>query len=269
MNLIEISLNEFLIYILVLLRMGGVVVFAPFLGGEDLPQRARIGIVVFLALATYHRAEATLGGMALPLSLFELAGLAAREVLVGVSLGYGSSLVFSGVQLAGELVGQQIGFTLANVLDPVMEEEVGLISFFKFTLAIAVFLALNLHLLLLKVLALSYEFVGLGGAVLHTRFLDQLLEMFGGIWRTALEVGGPVLIVMLMVSIVVGVLSRTMPQLNLLVIGLPTRTMVGLFVLSVAMYPVIDGAGQLCGQMLFDVELLIRYLGPGPAGPGF
>ncbi|MBN1257354.1 MAG: flagellar biosynthetic protein FliR, partial [Planctomycetes bacterium] len=248
MNLVDITLNEFLILVLVLLRMSGVVVFAPFFGGENLPQRARIGLVVFLSIIAYPMAMKTLHGMALPLSLIDLSFLAMREILVGAALGYGGSLVFTGAQLAGELIGQQVGFTLANVVDPMLEQEIGIISFLQFTLAIVVFISLNLHLVLVKILALSYDVVGLGGALLRWEFFNYLSDMFGRIWSAAIELAGPVLLVMLLVSVVVGFLTRTMPQLNIIVIGLPSRTLIGLLALCFVARPFILSMGRLCEQ---------------------
>lgn len=262
MNPVELSLNEFLVYILVLLRMSGLVVFAPFFGGENFPRVARIGLAAFLALTAYHRAEVTLGGMPLPLSLIDLGFLALREVLVGAAFGYGASLIFSAAQLAGELVGQQMGISLANVVDPVMDQEVGIISFFQFTLAIAVFLALDLHLVVLKLLGMSYSLVGLGRATIRPELVEQLGEMFGDIWTGAVQLGAPMLLVMLLVSVVVGFLVRTMPQLNIIVVGLPSRVFVGLLVLSFVMRPFTYTLASLLDEMLYDLQLLLQWVGP-------
>lgn len=265
MSLLDVTLNQFLVFTLILLRMGGVVVFAPFFGGDTFLRRARIGLVVFLSFCVYGRAEATLGGMDLPTSLIDLGLLAIREVLVGLAVGYAGSLVFTGAQLAGEVVGQQIGFTLANVVDPVLDQEVGIISFFQFTLGMATFLVLDLHLVFLHVLALSYEAVGLGALHLRLEFLGQLGDMFGAIWSTALILGGPVLLIMLLVGVVVGFLVRTMPQFNIIVVGLPSRVIVGVLTLGFAVDPFVRTIATLCRGMLYDVQILIQFMGPEPA----
>ncbi len=261
MDLLDLTLQEFLIFVLCLLRMAGIVVFAPFFGGEDFPRRARIGLAALLALVVYPHAAATVQGP-LQLDWWTLVVLTAREVFVGVVIGYAASLVFAGAQLAGELIGQQLGFALANVLDPFLEQEVGLISFFKFSFAIVIFLSLDLHLVLLHVLAGSYLAVGLGASVLRPELLEGVWSMFAGIWEAAVRLGGPVLLIMLLVSVVVGVLTRTMPQLNIIVIGLPLRTFVGLLALSMVARPFAEGVATLCRQMIRDVDTVVQLLGP-------
>jgi flagellar biosynthesis protein FliR len=265
LSLLDLTLNEFLIYVLVLIRMAGLVVFAPFFGGENLPQRARIGLIALLAFLVFPAAAKTFSEA--PLSLVDLGVLGLREALVGIALGFGASLVFAGAQLAGQLVGQQLGFALANVVDPMTDQQVGLISFFNFMLALVVFLGLNLHLLLLRVLAMSYDLVGLGEAVLNPDFMDDgygggLLVMFGHIWENTVQIGGPVLAIMLMVSTVVGFLVRTMPQMNIMVVGLPSRSILGLLALSLVIRPFVETVGVLSEEMIRDVQLLLRYMAP-------
>lgn len=235
--------------------------FCTFFGGENLPQRARIGLAVFLSFVVFKDAAASLSGP-LQLNWVSLGFIAAQELLVGLSVGFASGLVFSGAQLAGELIGQQVGFTLANVVDPVTESEVGIISFINFTLTIAVFLALNLHLMLIKILALSYRYVGIGKVILQKEMFGHLSYMFGEIWDYALQIGGPVLLLMLLVSVIVGFLTRTMPQLNIIAIGLPSRTVIGLLALFLAVRPILEIAGILCAQMVEDVGYLVELLGP-------
>jgi len=203
------------------------------------------------------RAGQTLAGP-LELSFVGLAALGAQELLLGLALGWAASLVFSGAQLAGELIGQQMGFALANVVDPLLEQEVGIISFFKFTLAVVIFITLKLHLLVLEILGMSYEVVGLGQSVLRIELLEQVVLMFGRIWDAALTLGGPMLLVMLLLSVVIGFLTRTMPQLNIIVIGLPSRTMIGLLALAFAVRPFMLSFQVLCERMIVDVRILLE-----------
>jgi flagellar biosynthetic protein FliR len=243
--------------------MSGLVVFAPFFGGENLLLRARIGLVIFLSFVVMPLAGSTINH-AIPLNWMDIALLAVKEFLVGAVLGYVGSLAFTGMQLAGELVGQQVGFTLANVMDPMTEQEIGIISFFAFTIGLAVFLALNFHLVFLKILALSYEVVGIGAASLTTSTISQMSYMVGQIWETCLSIGGPLLMVMLLVSIVIGFLTRTMPQLNIIVIGLPSRTLIGLLALSFGVRPMVLTMSVVFEQLMKDVEYLVGTLNAAP-----
>jgi flagellar biosynthesis protein FliR len=261
MNILNLTLQDYLIFFFCLLRMSGLIVFAPFFGGQDFPVRARIGFAVFVSFLAFPYAAQT---MSAPLALSGplLVALTAQEVFVGLVIGFAASLVFLGAQMAGELIGQQLGFSLANIFDPQLEEEVGIISFFQFSLAIVIFFMLNLHLVLLEILVNSYRVVGLGGAVLRGDLIQQIGDMFGRIWTTAIELSGPVLLVMLLVSVVVGMLARTMPQLNILSVGLPAQVFVGLLALYFGAKPFILTMGWLCRRMLDDLQIVVTVLGP-------
>lgn len=260
-SIIDVTLDQYLIFGMTLVRMSGLVVFAPFFGGEDIPKRARIGLAVMLSFIVFPIAAATVPED-MPLAWFDLAALAVRELFVGLVLGFVAGFVFAGCQLAGELAGQQIGFALANVVDPVQDQEVGIISFFKFLVALAIFLSVDLHLAVIRILVLSYEAVGVGRAVLRVETLEQVSRMFGEIWETGLRTGGPLLLVMFMVSVVVGFVSRTMPQFNIIAFGLPARSTVGMLALFIAMRPFCQAALYLCIEMVRKVDVLVLTLAP-------
>jgi flagellar biosynthesis protein FliR len=261
------ALAAYLLFGLVLIRCSGVAVFAPFFGGQQFPLRARIGLVFFFALLMYPTATAD---PVLPsqLNMPDLALLALQEISVGLVLGFISSMVFMGVQLGGQLVGQQIGFALANIVDPMIDRSVSIIGFLNMNLAVVIFLAANLHLLIIAALWKSYDYVQMGALV----FPDALSPMSAAVyWEgkrmlvVALQLAMPILLVMLLNSVVVGFLTRTMPQMNIMVLGLPLRVALGLttlmFMIPVIGFALDDGQHYLAGDKSGILYGMIRDLG--------
>lgn len=230
---VDAMLMSWLIYVLALIRASGMVIFAPFFGAQQLPTLVRVGIAAFFALLVVQSAADT---FVVPpvMNVEHLVLLAAQEMAMGLVMSFFSGLVFMGAQVAGQLVGQQIGFAMANILDPVLGQQISLIGFFNQNLALMIFLVLKLHLLLILVLKMSFAAVPIGGLVFG-HFADTLVQAGGHgaqmMFLVGLQLSMPVLLVGLMESTVEGFVTRTMPQMNIMVLGLPLRVTLGLTML--------------------------------------
>jgi len=267
-------LAGYLLFGLVLIRCSGVAVFAPFFGGRQFPVRARIGMVVFFALILYPVATQKLV-MPNTLNMADLALLAMQELSIGLVLGFLSSMVFMGAQLGGQLVGQQVGFALANVIDPTTDQQVSVIGFFNMNIAILIFLCANLHLLIIFVLKKSYGYLPIGSISLARAtvpWVESVTVEGERMMIVALQLATPILLVMLMESVVEGFITRTMPQMNIMVLGLPLRVGLGLtallFMLPVIGYALDDGLAYTAGNksgilfdMIADMDEAMRRLG--------
>jgi len=278
-----VEVNEllagYLLFGLVLIRCSGVAVFAPFFGAEQFPLRARIGLVFFFALLLYPAATqdpACLPRIPNPLNMLDLGILTLQEVSVGVVLGFLSTMVFMGTQLGGQLVGQQVGFAMANVIDPLSDSEVSLIGFLNMNLAVVIFVTANLHLLVIGILWKSYGCVPIGAlafaqapAAVNQAVMVESERMF----VVALQLAMPVLLVMLLNSVVEGFVTRTMPQMNIMVLGLPLRVALGMTALVLTLpaicYALDDGTGHslegensgILSAMLLDLADAVALLG--------
>ena len=233
----EQALDSWLLFVLVVLRVGGLTIFAPFFGGEVFYGRARLMLAAALSIIMWPAATAT---AVLPENANELAlvVLASREICLGLAIGFLSSFVFLGAQLAGEMAGQAIGLSMANVVDPTTDSEVPLIGYVQMNLAMLVFIVGKLHLLVLYIVYLSYDLVPIG--VLAPDNLPEPLARAGilqatDLFHVALQLGLPVIMITLMTNVVEGFVTRTMPQLNIMVLGMPLRMLLGSLVIFFAL----------------------------------
>ena len=268
---VDSFLMGYILFGLVLIRCSGLVVFAPFFGAEHFPAPARIGMALFFAGVLY--ASVTPRAVLPPvLNVSDLGLLALQELAIGLVLGFISSIIFMGAQLAGELISQQIGFSLANIIDPLFEQEIPILGFLKINLAIMLFLLANLHLLVILVLQKSFEHIAIGALPFSDGIASWPLNEEANYQATrmfvvALQLSMPVLLVMLLETVVEGFITRTMPQMNILVLGLPLRVALGtlalLFVMPAICKALVDardpGAGIL-GTMVQDLDVVMRVL---------
>jgi flagellar biosynthetic protein FliR len=269
-------LVAFLVFVLVLIRCGCIVLFAPFFSSELFPAMFRLLFIAAFSLLLVPTAAETAEIPAV-LDMLQLGLLAAQEFAIGMALGFLASLVFTGVQLAGEIAGQQIGFSMANVVDPMSNLEVPLLGFINMNLAMVLFLVANLHLVLIYIMMQSYQYLGIGALAPETAMdpvLRMSMEQARGLLLVGVELSVPIMLIMLMNSVVEGFITKTMPQMNIMVLGMPLRVALGVTAL-IFIYPVIcialvppdwrfnlsDMPSGAFGDMLVDMSFMVREMG--------
>lgn len=277
--LYEHWLDWSLLWFMTVLRLAGTFVLAPFFGSGMFPARAKIVIVVAFSAAMLPMAGkyALLPAQA---GALELIQIAATEMMLGLALGFLSSIVFYAAQLAGELVGQQIGLSMANVLDPMTEQEVPLIGTLQMNIAMLVFVLARLDLTVIWIHAMGFRYVGIGqlsAPAFIGATTGAAMEQLTGMYRLGLQLALPVMTVMLLASVVEGYITRTMPQMNIMVLGIPLKLAIGFFALMLTIPgvagvmmpetpefdPAVPPAGPL-GGMLLELSLWIESIAGDP-----
>jgi flagellar biosynthetic protein FliR len=218
-------------FLLVLARVAGLVLAAPVLGHLLVPLRVRAGLVIVLAgvLAPLAPPVATPGDP------WTLAGTIASESALGVLLGLVAQFVFAGVQLGGQLAGTHMGFGVANLIDPQLGQQVTVIAEWQLFLTLLAFLMLDVHHLLIRGLVASFAAAPPGSLVLAPIDAARVVSLAGELFVIAVRVAAPVLAVLLFTNAALGVLAKSIPQLNVFVVGFPLNVGVGLVVLGASL----------------------------------
>ena len=197
----------------------------PLLGTRSVPMRVRIGLSVFIAVA----AQASLPDMpAVPLDSAAALLLVVQQVLIGVSLGFAVRLVFAAVEMAGELIGLQMGLNFAGFFDPVTASQTTASSRFFGAMVGWLFIVINGHLLVIAALVNSFKAFPVGPAPFA--FIHEAMPWQWGasVFGTALWIALPMLAMLGFVNLVLGVISRVAPQINVFAVGFPITLGVGL-----------------------------------------
>ena len=153
------------------------------------------------------------------------------EVIMGLVIGYAVLLLFIGIQFAGQLAGLQMGFGIVNVIDPASHDQVSIIGQFLNILAILLMLTLDGHHIILNGLMTSFDAVPLGGVVLKAPVAQKIMVLTTEVFVIAIKVSAPIMIALFLISTAMGVLARTVPQMNVFIVGFPVQLAVGMSVL--------------------------------------
>lgn len=217
---------------LILTRISGLVLTAPVLGAREAPMRVRALLAV--AMSAVVAPLAWDAPVASPAHIAHLLTLIAGELIIGATLGLGTMIVFSGIQVAGQLMGQVSGMALGDVFNPGLNEEVHSISQLLFYVTMAVFVIVGGHRQV--VVALMDTFVALppGAAVAPAGTLDTLVNLMEQSFLLGVRAAAPALTALVLATVVLGLIARTLPQLNALALGVPLNTTVALGALAIS-----------------------------------
>jgi flagellar biosynthetic protein FliR len=218
-------------FALVLFRVAGLMVTAPMFGSSAIPARVKVAIALTIAATVFPLVAPTVpGDITLSTAVIGVAG----EMLIGLVIGLAMSLVLLGVQLAGMMIGQQAGIALASVVDPSQNETTTVVGQVYMITTMLVFFAIGGHRMLVAALLDTFTVV----PVLSFRFNETLMVMLGDLLSAAYILGiklfSPVLITLLLTTLAMGFLTRTMPQLNILSVGFALRSLAAIATAVVA-----------------------------------
>ncbi|MBN2241200.1 MAG: flagellar biosynthetic protein FliR [Acidobacteria bacterium] len=258
MPAIAITQTEILQFVAVLLRVSGVVVFAPFFGSSSFPYQVRIAfaLVTSFLLARLPPHNFVPDGLGLTGAALIIAG----EIVSGLILGLAANLVFAGIQYAGQLISLQMGFSLINLIDPQTNVESPVFSFIHNYIALLFFVLLDGHHWFLKAVSESFHTMPLGGIRIEAPLVEYVVRLSSQIFVIGLQIAGPVIVVTIITDIVVGIIGRAAPQLHILILGLPLKILVGFGCLSISLYFIPRYLETLFASMYEAVFLLIRGL---------
>jgi flagellar biosynthesis protein FliR len=228
------SLDELLkfvpVFVLVLFRIGGMMLFAPLLGSAKIPKRVKGLFAVILALGL----TASIPRPAqLPDTTWGVAIAIGGEMMFGLAMGMILSFVFISAQWAGQMIGQQMGLNLGEVIDPQFAGASSVIGDFYYFLTLVVFLFVGGHRDMIRGIRDSFTSLPLLSVGIDASVLNLVVQMFSTATTLAMRLAAPVLVTMLVVDLTLGFLGKTMPQLNVMSAGLSIKSLIGLIVMIV------------------------------------
>lgn len=230
---------------LLLVRPGMLIMAAPAFGGTYAPPMVKIGLTLMLALTMLP--AAALPSVNNPVSVLTVM---AREVVIGMALGFGVRVLTAGAEFAGHLAGFQLGFAYASVVDPQAGVRNSVLSSMYGLAALMVFLAIDGHHQFLRALATSYSVLPIGMGHVDASLAMTVGRIMGMVFTVGVQLSAPVVIVLLVVEIALGLMAHVAPMLNLMAQGFAVRLLVGLLVLAAVVQVIPDVVVRTAGQAL-------------------
>ncbi|HEX4124397.1 MAG TPA: flagellar biosynthetic protein FliR [Tepidisphaeraceae bacterium] len=220
------------VFVLVVFRLAGMMLYAPLFGSARIPRRLKGAIVLVLALGM---APGLAPPVVLPQSAWQLALGIAGEIAFGLAMGMVMSFVFIAVEWAGAMIGQQMGLNMAEVLDPSMGGGTTIIGDLYYMMTLVVFLSIGGHRMMLQGVRESFDVLPLLSVGVNQSLFDLLTRLLEGATVLAMQLAAPVLVTMLVVDLVLGLIGRAVPQMNVMAMGLSLRSAAGMVVIIVSL----------------------------------
>jgi flagellar biosynthetic protein FliR len=218
------------VFVLVLCRASGIMLTAPILSSIEIPDRVKVGLTCLLSLIMYPLAARHTG--ALPAGVLGYAPLVLRELGLGLLMGFAGGLVLGAMRAAGSLAAQTIGLGMSDVSLPDEEDTTDEISTFFDIFCLLVFLALDGHHWFIQALAISYRDIPLGQAHFSPAIAAAVQTSFSNLFLYALRGVAPLMGIMFLVNVMLALMAKAVPQMNILVVGYPVKVFVGVLALA-------------------------------------
>lgn len=228
---LEAMLQYIPAYVMTVFRIAGMMIFAPLFGSSRIPRRVK---TMFVLVAAFGMVTAVRMPVQLPDTTWGLTAAIAGELTFGLAMGMSIMFVFIAAQWAGEMLGQQIGFNISEVLDPAFGQAGSLMGDLYFMFTLVIFLLVGGHHAMLMGVHESFKVAAPGQLGMTAGLLDALVGLLSVATSLAFRLAAPMFITMLVVSLAMGCISKTMPQFNILSAGLAMRAIVGMVVVLVS-----------------------------------
>ncbi|HAA74799.1 TPA: flagellar type III secretion system protein FliR [Candidatus Latescibacteria bacterium] len=229
---LDFSVARWQVFLLVFVRIIGVIAVSPFFGHRVIISQAKIGLGLVVAIMMFSSMPVHIDPEPNLLPYLILAG---KELILGMLFGYTARLVFYAVQFAGEIIGIDIGFGVVNIIDPLSAEQISVIGTFKNLIAIVTFLAIDGHHVILNALIKSFEMLPLGGVHLGAGVGQSVIDTTAQVFVMAIQMAAPVITSLFLTSLALGIVARTVPQMNVFIVGFPLKIGVGVAMLMISL----------------------------------
>jgi flagellar biosynthetic protein FliR len=220
-------------WLLMLFRIGAMFMSMPFFGMSSFPVRVRAGFA-FLVTTILFPVQAPTELILQP-HIIVFFGVILKEIIIGLAIGMIGTFMFYGFEFAGKVAGQTMGLGIINVMDPLSDANVPLLAQINNMLAMMLFLIIGGHHFLLRAINESFVRIPLGGGTFSPALVEGFARFSADIFVIGIKIGAPVLVAILVMEFALGILSRTVPQMNVWLVGFPLKIGLGLVTLAMTL----------------------------------
>jgi len=252
---------EFRTYLLVLLRISIMLFMFPVFASNVFPSQLKIGFAMVTALLFYSVVNVDLSRF--PMNVVDTGLLVIAELMVGLTLGICLRIFFSSVQLAGQIIGFQMGFAMINVVDPQTGANVSIMDQIGYWVCVVVFLLLNGHHIIFLTMIDSFKLVPMGFFMMQEAILVKMLELGAHLFVLAIKIGAPVIASLAFVSVGFGLMAKFSPQMNVMIVAFPLKIVAGLLLFGLTLQIIAIATQNYVSEFKQLLMYLLYYAGGG------
>lgn len=261
MEYLNLNYDQFKLFLLILTRVSMVLILFPILGSPVIPTIGKIGLALVLSMLLYNTVKIEIHSF--PTTTVALVILIVSEMILGLILGLTVRLFFAGIQYAGQLIGFQMGFMMANVVDPLSGTSVSILEQVGYWAALLIFIMLNGHLIFILAMRDSFELVNIGWIYLPNSLYKLMMKLSADIFVIAIKIGSPAIAALLFTSVMFAVCAKFVPQMNILIVGFPVKITIGLFFFGICLHIIEIISRAYAGEFPMLLRALLLKMGGG------
>jgi len=236
MNTYFIIDDYLFLFLVILFRIGGFFLSAPYFSLMNIPNQIKILLTISISfIVIFYVPPISFSGE------LSVLFIAIKEFIFGLFLGWGIKMIFIMLSGAGELIGQQAGFAMARLYDPLAQSQTNVIANFLNTLLMLVFLSIGGHLIVLQVLLDSYYIIPVDMPIGVLSSFDFFIKMFITMFSITIRIAAPSIITVLATYIALGIMTKVAPKMNIFSLSFSVNILIGLIVMSL----IIDGTAKI------------------------
>ena len=236
-------------YLLVLIRITSFVIGAPIFGYQTIPMKIRLAIGLVLSLAAIQTVPV------IELNYVGILGfsvLVLKEMIVGLTIGFMCNMCTYIVSFAGQLMDMEMGLSMASTFDPLTNIQISISGNLYVYLVMLMMLISNMHYKILQAILDTFTYFNVGQAVFDGNLQETAVEFIVNFFLVGFRIVLPVFACMLVINVVLGVLSRAIPQMNMFVVGIQIKVLVGIVILLIIV-PTIPTIANFVFETMRDI----------------
>ena len=257
LDIFNMALFNLQIFLLIFTRISSIFLTAPIIASRNIPYITKIGLAFVITVLLFPIINKEID---LPADILSYLIIILNQVVVGIIIGFTAYMIFIAIQLAGQIIDLQMGFGIVNIIDPLSNMQVSIIGQFQFVLGILIFLVINGHHYLFQAISDSFSIVPLKSIGITQVTVDKLIDIFYGMFIIAFKIAGPATIALLLTNVTLGFIARTVPQMNVFIVGLPLNILVGIAAVLLSLPVIVNMLNSLFNSMWDDIYFIIRSM---------
>lgn len=257
-DLFPIPYKELGAFFLIFIRVAGILVMVPFFNARVIPVLSKTGVAFVVALVLLP--VISIGNVEFPDTVFGITKVIFVEAIIGMIIGLLVNVFFEGVRLMGQLVGFQTGFAIANVLDPHSGGQISILSNMAYLLAIVLFLIFNGHHILLSAMEESFEIIQVGSLRVDGQIVRKILQEVANMFGLSIRIGAPAVASLLFTQVAFGLITRLIPQMNIMIVAFPVQIVIGLFFFGLSLTVMMGVIEKYVGELNQLLITTMSYL---------
>ncbi len=219
------------IFLLVFVRITGMFFLSPIFGRRNIPNYYKAGFCFVFSIIIAN--SVPIPDLAQYVSLISYAILIAKELLVGLTMGFISYLLFSSIYIAGQLIDMRIGFGMVSVFDPLTNIQIPITADYYIIIATVMMLITDSHHILIQAIVDSYNIIPIGKAIFEGGVIKHTISLFTNVFALGFKIAAPITVSILVTDVSLGIISKSMPQLNVFMLGMPIKILLGLSIIFI------------------------------------